>query len=247
MAPSRQSRRSSVIGRAVRLLALAIVGVLVLPLVLTLVYAAVPPVSTLMLWRWATGARVERVWTPIEKFSPALPLSVIAAEDARFCTHHGIDFAELRQAIEEADDLSEARGGSTITQQTAKNLFLWQLAELRAQGDGDFRWRSGSISCCRSGASSKSTSTSRNGARPANSAPRPARGVRSASRAPTSTGHEAALLAAVLPNSDRRDARRPGPGLRRLAGTYQAARGGGRRRWPIACDTDPSHGLALPL
>ena len=57
--------------------------------------------------------------------SPALPRSVLVAEDARFCTHRGIDFAELRAAIEDADDLSEMRGGSTIAQQTAKNLFLW--------------------------------------------------------------------------------------------------------------------------
>jgi monofunctional biosynthetic peptidoglycan transglycosylase len=49
----------------------------------------------------------------------------MVAEDARFCTHRGVDFSELRNAIEDADDLSEMRGGSTIAQQTAKNLFLW--------------------------------------------------------------------------------------------------------------------------
>ena len=49
----------------------------------------------------------------------------MVAEDARFCTHRGVDFGELRNAIEDADDLSEMRGGSTIAQQTAKNLFLW--------------------------------------------------------------------------------------------------------------------------
>ena len=57
--------------------------------------------------------------------SPALPRTVLVAEDARFCTHRGVDFGELRDAIEDADDLSEMRGGSTIAQQTAKNLFLW--------------------------------------------------------------------------------------------------------------------------
>ena len=50
---------------------------------------------------------------------------MIAAEDGRFCSHYGVDFAELRDAIEDADDISDMRGGSTITQQTAKNLFLW--------------------------------------------------------------------------------------------------------------------------
>src|SRR6185503_6603377 len=52
-------------------------------------------------------------------------LSVIVAEDGRFCSHHGVDWAELREAWDEADDLDELRGGSTITQQVAKNLFLW--------------------------------------------------------------------------------------------------------------------------
>ena len=78
-----------------------------------------------MLWRWATGERVERSWAPLAAIAPALPRAVMAAEDARFCIHHGIDFGELRAAIEDADDLSEMRGGSTIAQQTAKNLFLW--------------------------------------------------------------------------------------------------------------------------
>ena len=62
---------------------------------------------------------------PLATISPALPRAVMIAEDARFCTHRGVDFGELRNAIEDADDLSEMRGGSTIAQQTAKNLFLW--------------------------------------------------------------------------------------------------------------------------
>ena len=53
-----------------------------------------------------------------------MPATVIASEDARFCTHHGVDLQEILDAIDDADDLSEARGGSTITQQTAKNLLL---------------------------------------------------------------------------------------------------------------------------
>ena len=57
--------------------------------------------------------------------SPRLALAVIVAEDGRFCSHYGVDFAEIREAISEADDLDDMRGGSTITQQVAKNLFLW--------------------------------------------------------------------------------------------------------------------------
>ena len=78
-----------------------------------------------MLWRHLTGARVEHHFVPITRISPSLPLAVIVAEDGRFCSHHGVDFAEIREAIAEADDIDDMRGGSTITQQVAKNLFLW--------------------------------------------------------------------------------------------------------------------------
>src|ERR1700730_3446584 len=115
----------SVAFRIIRGVVVAILVVLLLPYLVTPFYLAANPVSTLMLWRWAKGAPVVRTWTPLRTITPVLPLSVIVAEDARFCTHHGIDFGELRAAIEDADDLSEMRGGSTITQQTAKNLFLW--------------------------------------------------------------------------------------------------------------------------
>ena len=113
---------------ALRLLkwaAIVLVVVLLLPYLLAPLYRLVDPVSTLMLWRRMTFARVERTWTRLATISPALPRAVMIAEDARFCTHRGVDFGELRDAIEDADDLSEMRGGSTIAQQTAKNLFLW--------------------------------------------------------------------------------------------------------------------------
>src|SRR5262249_57466993 len=67
-----------------------------------------------------------RMGVAMSAIGPIVPGTVMAAEDARFCIHHGIDFGELRAAIEDADDLSDMRGGSTIAQQTAKNLFLWQ-------------------------------------------------------------------------------------------------------------------------
>src|SRR5262249_55561923 len=94
--------------------------------VLTLLYRVVDPVSTLMVWRWTTGARVERSVTPIDSLAPTLPRTLIAAEDARFCSHHGIDFDELRGVLKaEANGVGRPRGASTITQQLAKNLFLW--------------------------------------------------------------------------------------------------------------------------
>jgi monofunctional glycosyltransferase len=102
------------------------VVILLVPYLLTPLYLFVRPVSTLMLWRSMTGARVDQVWVPLERISPELPRVVIVAEDGRFCTHKGVDLSGMREAIDEADDIASARGGSTITQQLAKNLFLWQ-------------------------------------------------------------------------------------------------------------------------
>ena len=78
-----------------------------------------------MAWRWLTGAPVSRQWVDFSAISPSLPRSVVAAEDAKFCSHHGIDWDALRDVIDDAEDGEVTRGGSTITQQVAKNLFLW--------------------------------------------------------------------------------------------------------------------------
>jgi monofunctional biosynthetic peptidoglycan transglycosylase len=102
-----------------------LLGLLALPYVLTPLYAVVDPPSTLMLWRNLTGQRVERQFVRLERMSPALPLAVLIAEDGRFCEHYGVDFQGIQQAIDDADDAEAVRGGSTITQQLAKNLFLW--------------------------------------------------------------------------------------------------------------------------
>src|SRR3954469_23452900 len=95
--------------RIIRGVAIAILVVLLLPYLITPLYLAVNPVSTLMLWRWAKGAPVARNWAPLTTIAPALPLSVIVVEDARFCSHYGIDFGELRAAIEDGDELSDMR------------------------------------------------------------------------------------------------------------------------------------------
>ena len=112
--------------RWLRAVIAVILGLVLLPYAFTPLYAVVDPVSTMMLWRRLTGARVERHNVPLNRVSPALPLTVIIAEDGRFCSHHGVDLAGIREVIAEAEDLDEMRGGSTITQQLAKNLFLWQ-------------------------------------------------------------------------------------------------------------------------
>ena len=120
-----QPRRSFVI-RLLRAVLIVVVVVLLLPYLLTPLYHVVNPVSTLMLWRKRDRRTGRTRLGAAAAIAPMLPRTVMAAEDARFCTHRGIDFGELRAAIEDADDISEMRGGSTIAQQTAKNLFLWQ-------------------------------------------------------------------------------------------------------------------------
>lgn len=70
--------------RGLRVIVIAVVAVLLLPYLITPLYAVVDPVSTVMLWRRLSGARVERHYLPINRMSPALPLAVIIAEDGRF-------------------------------------------------------------------------------------------------------------------------------------------------------------------
>ena len=110
--------------RIVRNLFLIVLLVLLLPYLLAPLYRAGHPVSTLMAWRWVTGAPVSRQWVDLGSMSPALPRSVVASEDAKFCSHRGIDWDALRDVIDDAEDGEVARGGSTITLQVAKNLFL---------------------------------------------------------------------------------------------------------------------------
>ena len=165
------------------------------------------------------GERVERVYVPMTRVAPALSLAVIVAEDGRFCSHYGVDLAEIQSAIETADDLDDMRGGSTITQQVAKNLFLWQghsyirkalefplalwvdlvlpkrrILEIYLNiaewgPNGEFGVEAGAERAFHKSARDL-------------------------------TPYQAALLAAVLPNPHLRNAGRPGPGLRRLAGIY---------------------------
>ena len=76
-----------------------------------------------MLFKALGGAGIDKTWTDIEDISPRLVRAVIASEDQRFCSHHGIDWVEVQNALDDED--GRFRGASTITMQTVKNLFLW--------------------------------------------------------------------------------------------------------------------------
>jgi monofunctional biosynthetic peptidoglycan transglycosylase len=205
--------------RIVRTLLLILLVALLVPYLVTPFYRTGHPVSTLMIWRTLAGAPMSRQWIDFAAISPSLPRSVVAAEDAKFCRHHGIDWDALREVMDDAEDGEVTRGGSTITQQVAKNLFLWpgrsvvrkalefplalwidrvlpkqRILEIYLNiaelgPTGQFGAQSGALYAFGHPASALS--------------PR-----------------EAALLAAILPNPVRRSARNPSPGVRRLTGTY---------------------------
>jgi monofunctional biosynthetic peptidoglycan transglycosylase len=91
-----------------------------------------PPTSAFMLERriaaWHAGEKdftLRYRWAPWREVSPQLPIALIASEDQKFPFHHGFDVQAIRDAMDEADDGERLRGASTISQQTAKNLFLW--------------------------------------------------------------------------------------------------------------------------
>ncbi len=67
----------------------------------------------------------KHTWVSFDKISPHLPMAVIASEDNRFATHNGFDFIEIKKAMKENEKRKKKRGASTISQQTAKNVFLW--------------------------------------------------------------------------------------------------------------------------
>src|SRR5579884_1247375 len=120
------SAESISLRRLARSLAIAVVAVILAPYAVAPFYRFIDPVSTPMLWRWVTGQRVERILVPLGHIAPTLPLAVIVAEDGSFCRNRGIDLGAMREALRQYDEGGDARGASTITQQTVKNLFLWE-------------------------------------------------------------------------------------------------------------------------
>jgi len=216
--------------RAFRILLLIALVALAMPYVLAPFYRAGHPVSALMAWHSLKGATVTRHWVDLAALSPALPASVVAAEDAHFCKHHGIDWGALREVIDEAQEGGEVRGASTITQQVAKNLFLaWLPDVIRKVFEFplalwiDFvlpkqRILELYLNIAELGPSGQFGAEA--GATYA-----------FGHSATMLTAREAALLAAILPNPVKRSARTPSTGVRRLAGTYMVRAGGIRRCW----------------
>lgn len=114
--------------KILRIIAGLLLTAILLPICMVALYRYIPvPVTPLMLTRnIEEGTPINYTWTPIEKISPDLIQAVVASEDNLFMKHNGFDFKQIEIARREAEEGKRLRGASTITQQTAKNLFLWQ-------------------------------------------------------------------------------------------------------------------------
>jgi monofunctional biosynthetic peptidoglycan transglycosylase len=114
-----------------RLVTVVVVWFLAISIGLTLVYRFVPvPITITMI---ADPNGFTRDWTPLSRIDRNMVSAVIAGEDGKFCTHNGFDTEAIEQAAQRNAKGQRLRGGSTISQQTAKNVFLWQ-------GSGWDRW-----------------------------------------------------------------------------------------------------------
>ncbi|MEX2647573.1 MAG: monofunctional biosynthetic peptidoglycan transglycosylase [Alphaproteobacteria bacterium] len=109
-----------------RVLAYALAFYVGAPITAALIFAVVPPPATpLMVARLLEGEGWSRDWVPLEAISPSLVAAVIAAEDNLFCAHRGFDWESMEDALSDIERGRRVRGASTISMQTAKNLFLW--------------------------------------------------------------------------------------------------------------------------
>tara|TARA_R110000772_G_scaffold23717_4_gene63274 strand:- start:8160 stop:8852 length:693 start_codon:yes stop_codon:yes gene_type:complete len=124
------TRKSSFPVRIIKLLFRLIIYFLLITLLWVGLYAFIPPPVTATMLMDDNG--ITKDWTSFSDISPNLVRAVIAAEDGKFCSHDGFDRDAIKQAIERNRAGGRVRGGSTISQQTAKNAFLWQ-------GGGYFR------------------------------------------------------------------------------------------------------------
>jgi len=126
---SRRSRKRRGPGLWARVRTIILISLLVLavtPVALAALYREVPPpVTPLMIIRFLQGEGLKKSWTPLAEISPHAVRAIIGLEDSRFCSHGGIDWDSVGDALSDHFQGEKLRGASTISMQTAKNLFLW--------------------------------------------------------------------------------------------------------------------------
>lgn len=195
-----------------------------------------PPATQLMVIQAVKGEGIDYRWRSLDKISPNLVRAVIASEDSTFCAHRGFDMEAIRKALEaneRAGDGGRVRGGSTISQQTAKNAFLWPGRDWLRKGlEAGYTvlieglWGKPRIMEVYLNIAEFAPGVY---------------GAEAASRhwfdksASDLTPREAARLAAVLPSPRRYNAASPGPYVRRRTGRIQAAMGTVRNEGLDAC------------
>ncbi|MEH6488492.1 monofunctional biosynthetic peptidoglycan transglycosylase [Hyphomonas oceanitis] len=229
------------LGRLVKLIA----GLFVAFHVYALLLKFVPvPGTILMAQRAIGGESLRRDITPLEDISPYLVSAVIAAEDTRYCEHHGVDPEAIEKAIDEYQRGRKARGASTITQQTAKNVFFWNGGGApRKAGDMwmatfiDYTW--GKRRVMEAYLNVAEWGDGIFGAEAAAQA-------RFGKPASKLTEREAALLAAVLPSPNKWRVDPPGPYVSKRAGTLQARMRVVRNQGLDACVFGDKRPAALP-
>jgi monofunctional biosynthetic peptidoglycan transglycosylase len=125
--------RRPLFARLLRSFALLVLSWLALSCLMVLVLRFVPPWTSAVMMERQLGAllhgekdfHLRHRWVPWNQVSPYVPLAMVAGEDQKFPFHHGFDFDSIQDAMDAADEGRRLRGASTISQQTAKNLFLW--------------------------------------------------------------------------------------------------------------------------
>jgi monofunctional biosynthetic peptidoglycan transglycosylase len=221
-APAPGKRKAPLWRRLLAGLLLAGVAVFVLFHLYALILRLAPnPGTLLMTQRAMEGQAVKRDWVPLDRISPRLVYAVIAAEDAKFCAHGGIDWDAIEQAREynARNPGKRRRGGSTISQQTAKNVFFWNGGGMpRKAGEA---WMTYVIETVwgkrRIMEMYLNVAEWGDGLFGAEAAAQ----ARFGKSAADLTEREAALLAAVLPSPNKWSADNPGPYVRRRAGSIQ--------------------------
>lgn len=211
-----------------------IVVLALFPFVGVALFAIVPPTPTILMLRQVVrGEGLDYQWRGLNDISPNLVNAVIASEDARFCSHNGFDMDAIQKALDHNADGGRVRGGSTISQQTAKNVFLWPSRDWVRKGlEAGYtvlietfwgkrrimevylnvvEWAPGVY-----GAQAASRRWFNKNARDL-------------------TPREAARLAAILPAPRRYQAADPGPYVRRRGARVQAAMGTVRGQGLSAC------------
>jgi monofunctional biosynthetic peptidoglycan transglycosylase len=122
----KRRRKGSFLGRVVGWIVKLLVAVIVISVLWALAYRFVnPPITFNMIGDLAAGRGAHKDWMPIGQIDRDMVRAAIAAEDSKFCSHHGFDFEAIEDAMKRNASGGRIRGGSTISQQTAKNAFLW--------------------------------------------------------------------------------------------------------------------------